>query len=92
MLRLGRVQALQKFIAVRPSIHSHFNQERHLYSRIIFKQTEMPLLPDARDLVRIGLRLRGELKQVRTRLTTSTGPEYFRPHFDLISRCTLRDF
>jgi putative transposase len=37
MLRFRRVRSLQKFAAVHSSIHNHFNQERHLYSRANFK-------------------------------------------------------
>jgi putative transposase len=37
MLRVRRTRTLQKFIAAHASVHNHFNQERHLYSRINFK-------------------------------------------------------
>ena len=37
MLRFRRVRSLQKFVAIHGSIHNHFNQERHLTSRDIFK-------------------------------------------------------
>ena len=33
----GLVRCLQKFAAVHSSIHNHFNQERHFYSRDQFK-------------------------------------------------------
>ena len=33
MLRFRRMRTFQKFVAVHASIHNHFNQERHLYSR-----------------------------------------------------------
>ena len=33
MLRFRCMRSLQKFVAVHSSIHNHFNQERHLYSR-----------------------------------------------------------
>ena len=33
MLRFRRMRTLQKFAAVHASVHNHFNQERHLYSR-----------------------------------------------------------
>jgi len=32
-----RMRSLQKFVAVHSSVHNHFNQERHLYSRGNFK-------------------------------------------------------
>src|SRR6056297_2397545 len=37
MLRFRRMRSLQKFAAVHSSVHNHFNQERHLYSRENFK-------------------------------------------------------
>jgi putative transposase len=37
MLRFRRMKTLQKFVAVHASVHNHFNQERHLYSRHNFK-------------------------------------------------------
>ncbi|MBB3995949.1 transposase-like protein [Sulfitobacter undariae] len=37
MLRFRRMRTLQIFVAVHASVHNHFNQERHLYSRSNFK-------------------------------------------------------
>ncbi|MEP4877650.1 MAG: IS6 family transposase, partial [Tateyamaria sp.] len=37
MLRFRQMRCLQKFAAVHSSVHNHFNQERHLYSRDNFK-------------------------------------------------------
>ena len=37
MLRFRRTRTLQKFVSVHASVHNHFNQERHLYSRANFK-------------------------------------------------------
>ena len=37
MLRFRRMHTLQKFSAVHASVHNHFNQERHLVSRDIYK-------------------------------------------------------
>ena len=37
MLRFRQMRSLQKFVTVHSSVHNHFNQERHLYSRINFK-------------------------------------------------------
>ena len=39
MAKFRDVKTLQKFAAVHASIHNHFNHERHLYRREIFKQT-----------------------------------------------------
>ena len=43
MLRFRRTATLQKFVSVHASIQNHFNQERHLYSRVNFSLT-VPLL------------------------------------------------
>ena len=37
MLRFRRVRSLQKLVAVQSAVYNHFNQERHLYSREIYK-------------------------------------------------------
>ena len=37
MLRFRQMRSLQKFVSVPASVQNHFNQERHLYSRINFK-------------------------------------------------------
>jgi putative transposase len=38
MTRFRRMKSLQKFASVHASVHNHFNQERHLVSRDIFKE------------------------------------------------------
>ena len=38
MLRFRRMHTLQKFSAVHASVHNHFNHERHLVSRDIYKE------------------------------------------------------
>jgi putative transposase len=43
MLRFRQMRCLQKFAAVHSSVHNHFNQERHVYSRLNFK-LNVPLL------------------------------------------------
>jgi len=37
MLRFRRMRSLQKFVSVHSSVFNHFNKERHLNSRAIFK-------------------------------------------------------
>ena len=37
MAKFRNAKSLQKFASVHSSIHNHFNQERHLYSRQTFK-------------------------------------------------------
>jgi len=50
MLRFRRMRSLQKFVSVHASIHNHFNQERHLYSRSNFKLNRTAALPEWRGL------------------------------------------
>ncbi len=50
MLRFRRMRSLQKFVAVHSSIHNHFNQERHLYSRQKFKLNRTAALSEWRQL------------------------------------------
>ena len=38
MLRFRRMHTLQKFSSVHASVHNHFNHERHLVSRDIYKE------------------------------------------------------
>ena len=49
-LRFRQMRSLQKFAAVHASIHNHFNQERHLYSRTNFKLNRIAALAEWRDL------------------------------------------
>ena len=51
MLRFRRMQTLQKFASVHASVHNHFNTERHLYSRAIFKQIRTATLAEWRGLL-----------------------------------------
>ena len=37
MVRFWSMRSLQKFVAVHASVYNHFDQERHLYSRIHFE-------------------------------------------------------
>jgi putative transposase len=50
MLRFRRMRSLQKFAAVHSSVHNHFNQERHLYSRRNFKLNRTAALAAWRQL------------------------------------------
>ena len=50
MLRFRRMRRLQKFAAVHASISNHFNQERSLSSRPLFKTTRASALAEWRDL------------------------------------------
>ena len=50
MLRFRRTRSLQKFVSVHGSVHNHFNQERHLYSRTNFKFNRAAALSEWRQL------------------------------------------
>ena len=50
MLRFRRTRSLQIFAAVHSSVHNHFNQERHLYSRDNFKLNRAAALAEWRQL------------------------------------------
>ena len=55
MLRFRRMRSLQKFAAVHASVSNHFNQERSLSSRHIFKANRSAALAEWRGLLR-GIR------------------------------------
>src|SRR6056297_3363973 len=50
MLRFRRMRSLQKFAAVHASVSNHFNQERSLSSRPLFKQNRAAALAEWRGL------------------------------------------
>jgi len=50
MQRFRAVKTLQKFAAAHASIHNHFNQDRHLSRRDIFKQNRAAALAEWRQL------------------------------------------
>jgi putative transposase len=50
MLRFRRMRSLQKFASVHASVTNHFNQERSLSSRSIFKQNRASALAEWRGL------------------------------------------
>ena len=50
MAKFRAVKTLQKFAAVHTSIHNHFNQDRHLNRRNIFKQNRSAALAEWRKL------------------------------------------
>ena len=51
MIRFRRMQTLQKFSSVHASVHNHFNQERHLVSREIYKQRRSAALAEWRAVM-----------------------------------------
>ncbi len=51
MLRFRRMKTLQKFAAVHASFHNHFNQERHLVSREVYKERRSAALAEWQSLM-----------------------------------------
>ena len=50
MLRFRQMKSLQKSASVHSSVHNHFNQERHFYSRANFKLNRTAALAEWRGL------------------------------------------
>ena len=50
MARFRDIKTLQKFASAHASIHNHFNQDRHLNRRDIFKQNRSAALAEWRQL------------------------------------------
>ncbi len=50
MAKFRDMKTLQKFAAAPASIHHHFNQDRHLNRRDIFKQNRAAALAEWRQL------------------------------------------
>ena len=51
MQRFRRMKTLQKFSSVHASVHNHFNQERHLVSRDIYKERRSAALAEWQTLM-----------------------------------------
>jgi putative transposase len=50
MTKFSSAKSLQKFATVHASVHNHFNQQRHLYSRKNFKLNRSAALNEWRQL------------------------------------------
>jgi putative transposase len=50
MAKFRSAKSLQKFAYIHASIHNHFNQERHLYSRKYFKNNQSAALTEWRQI------------------------------------------
>jgi len=50
ILKIRNMKTLQKFASVHASIHNHFNLERHLNRREIFKQNRAAAMAEWRQL------------------------------------------
>ncbi len=51
MERFRRMKTLQKFAAVLGTIHNHFNQERHLISRDLYRERRSAALAEWRQVM-----------------------------------------
>ena len=51
MLRFRQMKSLQKFASVHANLHNHFNQERHLVSRDIFRERRSAALAEWRSVL-----------------------------------------
>jgi putative transposase len=73
-LRFRLMRTLQIFVAVRASVHTYFNAERHLSSRSNFKLNRAAALADWRKLCSAKVpAIGGPLKLVRIRLSAPSG-------------------
>lgn len=52
MLRFRRMKTLQQFTSTHAAFHNHFNQERHLVSRDVYRERRSAALAEWRSLVR----------------------------------------
>ena len=50
MAKFRNAKSLQKFASIHSSFHNHFNQDRHLNRRNIFKQNRSAALAEWRQL------------------------------------------
>ena len=50
MAKFRDIKTLQKFASAHASIHNHFNQERHLNRRDVFKQNRSATLAEWREI------------------------------------------
>ena len=51
MLRFRRMKTIQKFASVHGSVTNHFNQERHLISRQLYKERRSAALAEWRAVM-----------------------------------------
>ena len=51
MERFRRMKTLQKFAAVHGTVHNHFNQERHLISRDLYRERRSAALAEWRAVM-----------------------------------------
>ena len=51
MERFRRMKTLQKFATVHGTVHNHFNQERHLISRDLYRERRSAALAEWRAVM-----------------------------------------
>ena len=51
MERFRRMKTLQKFVAVHGTVHNHFNQERHLISKDLYRERRSVALAEWRTVM-----------------------------------------
>ena len=51
MLRFRSMKTLQKFASVHASVHNHFNQERHLISKDLYRERRSAALAEWRAVM-----------------------------------------
>lgn len=62
MAKFRDIKTLQKFAAAHASIHNHFNLDRHLNRRDIFKQNRSAALAERRQLGSLSAATSGALQ------------------------------
>ena len=50
MAKFRSAKSLQKFVSIHASVHNHFNLERHLIARKIFKFNRISALVEGRQI------------------------------------------
>ncbi len=77
MERFRRMKTLQKFAAVHGTVHNHFNQERHLISRDLYRERRSAALAEWRAVMGLGQAggwgTTSARRQVAVRLTAPLG-------------------
>ena len=51
MEQFRRMKTLQKFAAVHGTVHNHFNQERHVISRELYRKRRSAALAEWREVM-----------------------------------------
>ena len=74
MAKFRSEKSLQKFTSIHSSIHNHFNQDRHLISRQVFKLNRVSALNEWRRLSPEYVRHLGYLRITDFNLTMPTKP------------------